>query len=100
MRSVAAKGVKIVQTHLKYGLGHIAMEFLINQYGHEGMTVQEGQLAVVLTSPGMDASVSMENTLVPGGSAQPVVFTLAQQSKILELVLNNGFSVRDCRSSA
>ncbi len=41
----------------------IAMEFLINQYGHEGMTVQEafGQLAVVLKLLLAHGCISMEN---------------------------------------
>lgn len=80
----------------------VAMEFLLNQYAHEGMTVQEARAwsvgGCLETSPGTWMPLHLNGKLywIPGGSAQPtsVGIHFLNNPKILELALNNGFDKR------
>jgi 4-hydroxyphenylacetate decarboxylase large subunit len=80
----------------------IGMEFIQNQYQHEGMTVRESRAWSVggrlETSPGTWMPLHHGGKLywIPGGSGQPtsVGVHFLNNPKILELTLNNGFDKR------
>ena len=80
----------------------IAIEFLLRQYGPEGMTVEEARSVAIggclETSPcsWMELKLDGKRHLVPGGSGQPtsVGVHFISLPKILELVLFDGVDMR------
>jgi 4-hydroxyphenylacetate decarboxylase large subunit len=80
----------------------VAVEFLLNQYGPEGMTVQEARAFAIggclETSPGswLPLHLGHKEYWIPGGSGQPtsVGVHFISLPKILELVLFDGICQR------
>jgi 4-hydroxyphenylacetate decarboxylase large subunit len=80
----------------------VAIEFLLNQYGPEGMTVQEARAFAIggclETSPGswLPLHLGGKEYWIPGGSGQPtsVGVHFISLPKILELVLFDGVDQR------
>ncbi len=80
----------------------VAMEFLLEQYGEEGMTVQEARAVAIggclETSPGswLPLHLGRGEYWIPGGSGQPtsVGVHFISLPKILELVLFDGIDQR------
>lgn len=79
-----------------------AMEFLCNQYGHEGMNTEEARAWAIggclETSPGcwMPLHLNGKEYWIPGGAGQPtsVGVHFLSMPKILELVLFDGVDQR------
>lgn len=80
----------------------VAMEFLLSQYGPEGMTVQEARALAIggclETSPGSWLPLHLDGKefWIPGGSGQPtsVGVHFISLPKVLELVLFDGIDQR------
>lgn len=80
----------------------VATEFLLNQYGPEGMTVQEARALAIggclETSPGSWLALHLggKEYWIPGGSGQPtsVGVHFISLPKVLELVLFDGVDQR------
>lgn len=80
----------------------LAMEFLLNQYGSEGMTVEEARAVAIggclETSPCSwhELNLNGKTYVIPGGSGQPtsVGVHFIANPKVLELVLFNGYDYR------
>lgn len=79
-----------------------AIEFMMNQYGPEGMTIDEARAVAIggclETSPGSWLVLELNDKKydIPGGSGQPtsVGVHFIANPKILELVLTNGMDHR------
>jgi 4-hydroxyphenylacetate decarboxylase large subunit len=80
-----------------------AVEFMMNQYGQEGMTIEEARSVAIggclETSPccWKELTLNEKKYDIPGGAGQPtsVGIHFTANPKILELVLTNG---KDCRN--
>ncbi len=80
----------------------VAIEFLLNQYGPEGMTVEEARAVAIggclETSPGswLPLHLGGKEHWIPGGSGQPtsVGVHFISLPKVLELVLFDGMDQR------
>ncbi len=103
--SFLLKAVECVKTGAGYPAfmnNRVAMEFLMNQYGPEGMTPAESRAVAIggclETSPcsWMPLTVNGKKYMIPGGSGQPtsVGVHFVSLPKILELVLNDGMDQR------
>ncbi|MFA6074669.1 MAG: 4-hydroxyphenylacetate decarboxylase large subunit [Negativicutes bacterium] len=82
-----------------------AMDFLLKQYGTEGMTLEEARSVAIggclETSPCCWHMLNLhgKNYTIPGGAGQPtsVGVHFIANPKVLELVLNNGYDERTAR---
>ncbi|MFH1728502.1 MAG: 4-hydroxyphenylacetate decarboxylase large subunit [Pseudomonadota bacterium] len=80
----------------------VAIEFLLKNYGHEGLTVEEARAWAIggclETSPGTWHKLELDGKtyLIPGGAAPAtsVGVHFISLPKILELVLHNGYDSR------
>jgi 4-hydroxyphenylacetate decarboxylase large subunit len=99
------KAVECVKTGAGYPAfmnNRVAMEFLMNHYGPEGMNLEESRAVAIggclETSPcsWMELTVNGKRYLIPGGSGQPtsVGVHFISLPKILELVLFDGMDLR------
>jgi 4-hydroxyphenylacetate decarboxylase large subunit len=99
------KAVECVKTGTGYPAfmnNRVAMEFLINHYGPEGMTLEEARAIAIggclETSPcsWMPLTLNGRHYLIPGGSGQPtsVGVHFISLPKILELALFDGVDQR------
>ncbi len=99
------KAVECVKTGTGYPAfvnNRVAIEFLMNQYGEEGMKLDEARAIAIggclETSPcsWMPLSLEGKEYLIPGGSGQPtsVGVHFISLPKILELVLFDGVDQR------
>jgi 4-hydroxyphenylacetate decarboxylase large subunit len=99
------KAVECVKTGAGYPAfmnNRVAMEFLMNHYGPEGMNLEESRAIAIggclETSPcsWMPLALNGKRYLIPGGSGQPtsVGVHFISLPKILELVLFDGMDLR------
>jgi 4-hydroxyphenylacetate decarboxylase large subunit len=99
------KAVECVKTGAGYPAfmnNRVAMEFLMNHYGPEGMNLEESRAVAIggclETSPcsWMPLTLNGKGYLIPGGSGQPtsVGVHFISLPKILELVLFDGMDLR------
>ncbi|MDY0286295.1 MAG: 4-hydroxyphenylacetate decarboxylase large subunit [Bacteroidales bacterium] len=107
--TVPADFLSLAADVIKTGCGYpafmnndVAQEFMLNHYGHEGMTVQESRAwsigGCLETSPGCWKPLHLNGKeyWIPGGAGQPtsVGVHFIAMPKILELVLFNGVDQR------
>ena len=103
--SFLLKAVECVKTGTGYPAfmnNRVAMEFLMNHYGPEGMNVKEARAVAIggclETSPcsWMPLILNGKRYLIPGGSGQPtsVGVHFISLPKVLELVLFDGVDLR------
>lgn len=98
----AVECVKIGTGYPAFMNNRVAMEFVVNNYGPEGMTVQEARSWAVggclETSPGAWHPLMLDGATfwIPGGAGQPtsVGVHFVSLPKILELVLFDGVDRR------
>jgi 4-hydroxyphenylacetate decarboxylase large subunit len=99
------KAVECVKTGAGYPAfmnNRVAMEFLVNHYGPEGMNPEESRAVAIggclETSPcsWMPLTLNGKEYAIPGGSGQPtsVGVHFISLPKILELVLSDGMDLR------
>lgn len=100
--ALAADVIKTGAGYPAFMNNDVAQEFLINHYGHEGMTVQESRAwsigGCLETSPctWKPLHLNGKEYFIPGGAGQPtsVGVHFIAMPKVLELVLFNGIDKR------
>ncbi|NOQ26793.1 MAG: 4-hydroxyphenylacetate decarboxylase large subunit [Bacteroidales bacterium] len=100
--SLAADVIKTGSGYPAFMNNDVAQEFLINHYGHEGMTVEESRAwsigGCLETSPccWKPLHLNGKEYSIPGGAGQPtsVGVHFIAMPKVLELVLFNGVDKR------